>query len=209
MAVTFLLAGAKPDNLSSNSCDKNNYSGGETALYKAVSIYNVGIVSLLLDHAADVEAKNRSSETALYCAVGAGPSGQDGQTRQAAILKMLLKRGASMDCQTATGDTPIRRVLRIGSQRATSIMKDFAKKSGRDFTPIANTPQEMVTMKEICLRHLGIIEESDLANVAEFRDTIVRSLDEGHGPSLDVPRRHMFEDIRDCGERVRLTRSAM
>lgn len=200
MAELLLLAGAKADNLSSSLRKKYSHSCGETALYKAVSICNIGLVSLLLDHAADIDAKNRSSETALYRAVGSGSSGYfvRNEEAQAAIVQMLLEHGASVDCQTTTGDTPIRRALRAGSDPAKSIMEDFAKKSGLDITPIANSPQEMFTMKNICQRHFEMIEESDLVNTEKLRDKILKAVDKGHGPSLDVPRQRMFGAIEMC-----------
>ncbi|KAG6991336.1 hypothetical protein G7Y79_00053g088190 [Physcia stellaris] len=200
MAQLLLLAGAKPDNLSSNPRNKKDHNYGETALYRAASIYNVELVSLLLEHAADVEVKNGGSETAIYRAVGPHSSNPFGlpvdETCQAAILEILLERGARVDCQTATGDTPIRRALRAGSEPAKSIMEDFAKKSGLDIAPIVNSPKKVSTITVLCRRHFAMIEESNLINAETFRDKILESVEDDHGPSLNVPRDELFRGIR-------------
>lgn len=199
IAKLLLLAGAKPDNLSSNPRNENNHTCGETALYGAVSIRNVEIVSLLLEHAADVEVKNGGSQTAIYCAVGPHPSNRYARSvkenYQAAIVRLLLERGASVNCQTATGDSPIRRALRAASEPAKRIMEDFAKKSGLDITPIVDSPKKVFTMKELCKRHFTMIEESNLINAETFKDILLKSVDDGHGPSLNVPRHGLFRAI--------------
>ena len=54
------------------------------------------VVDFLLDHGADVDAQNRSGETALLLAVRSGPYG---------VVKALLQRGPDLSVRDCNGAT--------------------------------------------------------------------------------------------------------
>ena len=73
--------------------------GGSTPLLLAAGAGHVKVVTFLLDHHANISAKNNAQEDALYVAAWKG---------RMEIVALLLKRGANINTkQSSTGYTPL------------------------------------------------------------------------------------------------------
>ena len=99
--IQYLISmGAEP-----NAVDKS----GVAPLHRAVRTRSVAAVKALLDGGAEVRQSNKSGSTPLHLAVrntGASGSGSDEARRQqAAIIKILLARGASPTDRDSQGKT--------------------------------------------------------------------------------------------------------
>jgi ankyrin repeat protein len=89
MIALLLEAGADP-----NVVDRQ----GETALMNAARVGSVDSVKTLVDHGAKVEARDPAfQQTALMIAI---------RENHPAVVQLLVERGAEVNVQTRTGDTP-------------------------------------------------------------------------------------------------------
>jgi ankyrin repeat protein len=76
--------------------------GGKTALLRAAGAENAGMVKVLVEHAADVQAADARGVTALHLAAAAP---QDARSRP--MVSALLAAGADVHAQNAFGLTPL------------------------------------------------------------------------------------------------------
>jgi len=110
---------------------------GDSALHVAAAGYRVEMAKMLLDVGADFgSAKNRRfSQPLHYAADGYLKSPFWNATRQVAMIRLLLKAGASIDAQDKNGATPLHRAVRT---RCAAAVKCFLE-AGADPT-IRNRP---------------------------------------------------------------------
>lgn len=80
-------------------------TGGETPLHCAVMSGEPNVVTVLLDHGADVNARTLSGETPLHRAARAG---------DVEIVEILLARGADVNAKDDDGETPLVEALFVG-----------------------------------------------------------------------------------------------
>ncbi|KAL8812789.1 MAG: hypothetical protein Q9200_000756 [Gallowayella weberi] len=93
VAKVLLRSCADIDGLIYNPWNADGYRYGETLLYRAASELDKTMVFMLLERGAEVEAKSRLTETALY-RVACRTQGD--ATDQADIAKLLIERGADV-----------------------------------------------------------------------------------------------------------------
>ena len=158
-AVLLLLEyGANPNTLSHNAWHEEGYVLGETPLHRAVSDAKEELVLILLEHGADLEAVSRHSETALYRATSGYASYND------MIVRLLLDRGADINHETGSGDTPLRKAVRFDLSLVKEIMEKHAATQGIDIEAISTAhPRGRITAEDP-QGHLHMIEESELVN---------------------------------------------
>jgi serine/threonine protein kinase len=78
-------------------------SQGEMALWQSAIVYgNVEMLELLLEHGANINAKDNSGITPLHAAI---------QTGNLSITKWLLEHGASINAKNNSGTTPLHYVI--------------------------------------------------------------------------------------------------
>ena len=78
-------------------------------------------MQLLLDHNADIDARQRDQSTALDLASGAG---------YLEIAELLLKRSANANLQNGYGWTPRQEALAYGSFRIAELLSEQGKEQG-------------------------------------------------------------------------------
>jgi len=95
---------------------------GATPLYRAVRSLDAATVQLLLDHKADVSQTIGDGSTPLMAAAGLGAArgdedGEDGGAKAdpAAIVKLLVDRGADVNAANQTGNTAMHFAVQRGS----------------------------------------------------------------------------------------------
>ena len=93
---------------------------GGTALIAAVTGNQGDIVKLLLDKGADVNAKNKNGETALFWAPPMEGAGD--------VIRLLLEKGADTNIESSRGITP---VMNAASKRQVDVVKILIE-SGAD-----------------------------------------------------------------------------
>jgi hypothetical protein len=110
---------------------------GDTALHVAAAGYRVEIAGMLLAARADVGAarNRRSSQPLHYAADGSLDHPSWDASRQAAMIRLLLKAGARIDAQDKNGATPLHRAVRTRCAAAVKCLLE----SGADST-IRNKP---------------------------------------------------------------------
>ena len=82
-------------------------------LHSAVSRGDAGIARLLLDHGADVNARQQRGFTPLHGAAGNGNTG---------LIALLLERGANRDLRSEDGQTPAELARARGKPEAASLL---------------------------------------------------------------------------------------
>jgi len=92
---------------------KDNDKGASTLLHKACSERNAGMVQLLLDHGADVNAVSAYGETAVHIAAAHG---------FADILELLINNGGSINAKTNAGWTPLHEACWQGRVAAARVL---------------------------------------------------------------------------------------
>ena len=205
IANNLLDAGADPNSVSHNHWNAAGYKHGETLLYRAASEVDKTLVHLLLEKGAEVDAKSRMSESALYrttcCTHGKADD-------QAQIAGLLLESGADVNFRTGNGDTPLQNALRIGREPLKSLLKEAAEKLGHDGAAMPLTATERTetlgkTGKEE--EALRLIEQSRLFDMENFNDLL--SLDtEDKGPEHGFSRMYYersFWNIRPWIRHIR------
>ena len=84
---------------------------GDTALHIASAAHHPDLVSKLLDHGADVAARNRRGAQALHYAAD-GAAGSDDPGGQAAVIALLVAAGADPNAKDKSGVAPLHRAVR-------------------------------------------------------------------------------------------------
>ncbi|MBV8194933.1 MAG: ankyrin repeat domain-containing protein [Candidatus Dormibacteraeota bacterium] len=86
---------------------------GHTALHAAAFTYDVQLARFLVEHGADVRARNRRGAEPLHAATMGSPesAGWDPEA-QRAIIVYLIGAGADPDAAAAGGITPLHRAVR-------------------------------------------------------------------------------------------------
>jgi len=90
---------------------------GDTALHLCAAAQRRGPARLLLEHGADVNARNFRKATPLHYAGDARPSNRhkwDAQ-HQIEMISLLARNGADLDARDAGGITPLHRAVRARS----------------------------------------------------------------------------------------------
>jgi ankyrin repeat protein len=115
---------------------------GDTALHLCAAAQRVGPARLILQHGADVNARNFRKAMPLHYAVDARPSyrGKWDTAHQIEMISLLARNGADLDARDVGGITPLHRAVRARSPSAVGqLLKLGAKvdsKSKKGSTPL-------------------------------------------------------------------------
>jgi ankyrin repeat protein len=93
---------------------------GDTPLHLAAAALRPGVARILLGSGSDPNTKNRRAATPLHYACDARPrsGGVWDPEAQLAIIDLLVKHGALVDCPESGGATPLHRAVRARSAGA-------------------------------------------------------------------------------------------
>jgi ankyrin repeat protein len=114
---------------------------GDTALHIAAAAYQTDIAKELVDHGADVSARNRRGAQPIhYAAVGQPRSEMWDPRAQAAIVAYLLNTGVDANAADKSGVTPLHRAVRTRCAAAVRVLlengADPRRKNGSGSTPL-------------------------------------------------------------------------
>lgn len=118
---------------------------GDSPLHIAVSQDNIEIVSLLLSHSANSNAKNKRGMTPLM------------KTRTPEIIKMLIKYGANVNMKDNDGDTALHHaVFFIGDEKVINLLivsgADLNAKNYKSKTPLGITTFLQIKTRELLIQ---------------------------------------------------------
>ena len=91
---------------------------GWTPLHWAALGGSRDVVAFLIEHGANIKAKNKSGETPLHEAAHYGHRD---------VVALLIKRGADARAQDAKGFTPLQRAALMGHMDVVELLKVFTK----------------------------------------------------------------------------------
>src|SRR5262245_59125231 len=98
-----------------NSSNDIGYSG----LMSAARSYRHEVVSLLIEHGADVNAVTTDGQSVLHAAIGETPSQPD---QQGKCVRAMLAAGANANASTSIGHTPLMMAAWFGCPDAASAL---------------------------------------------------------------------------------------
>jgi ankyrin repeat protein len=132
---------------------------GRTALHyvfkAALRDTHLAVATLLLDHGADVNAKDKWGETPLLEAVEHWNSGD----YLYLLLKLLLSRGADVDSLNSLGSTPLHRVAVLGKAEAAKILvaagANVNAKNNEGATPVNYAAEKRPDVLKVLLAQGG------------------------------------------------------
>ena len=98
---------------------------GDTALHAAAFAYRTDIARILLQHGADLVAKNRRGAEPLHYAADGGPGLKSWDPKaQAEMIAFLIKAGANANALDQSGVAPIHRAVRQRCSSALNALLD-------------------------------------------------------------------------------------
>ena len=114
---------------------------GDTALHAAARAYRTDISGILLEHGADLKAKNRRGAEPLHYASDGGPGLNSWDPKaQAEMISFLIQAGANPNALDKSGVAPIHRAVRQRCATAVNALLDNGAqvrlKNKRGSTPL-------------------------------------------------------------------------
>lgn len=95
---------------------------GRTALHLATRNLQADAAQALLDAGMDVNALDKRGESPLHALLARPAQGKEAEDARAALLKLLLQRGAAVDGRDGFGKTPLHYAAMRGHGRAASVL---------------------------------------------------------------------------------------
>ena len=103
---------ARSDEFFVEECRQQFYAG-DTALHAAACAYDVEIAATLVNHGADIDARNRRGAQPIHTATTGGPGPDDWDpVRQREVIAVLVALGADPNARASGGVTPLHRAVR-------------------------------------------------------------------------------------------------
>jgi len=116
--------------------DQCDYAGKQ-AIHWAVINNDGRMMLLLLDHGADINARNRDGDTPLFLFLRFGTERHDDE-----MIRSLLRNGADVNAKNNAGQTPLHQAAMWGTfERAAVLVRNGAHVNARDHS--GNTPLHM------------------------------------------------------------------
>ena len=115
----------------SQDVHSRRFTGNVTPLHLASAHGHMKATRMLIEHGADVSARNKNGQTPLHLASRNG---------EAKVARMLIERGAGVAAQNKRGETPLHVASKTGQAEAARILvergADMATQNKRGETPL-------------------------------------------------------------------------
>ena len=95
---------------------------GITPLHEAAYLRMLQVVHMLIDSGAQVNQHNLFLRTPLHDVIAGAPFGAQRKNEGIAIVELLLRRGAQVDCVDNTDETPLDKSIHKGNLSVTALL---------------------------------------------------------------------------------------